>query len=102
MLANEQEFRKHGSKLIEVVMQSIHNNQGLEEQFKLQFDGSSPESVHSVYLEFTRKLCNTRIQEFIDVYRQRAAKDDGLATIAGQNLRDTLLTYHVNPKTSSA
>lgn len=52
------------------------------------------ETVHRVFLEFTRKLCNTRIQEFLDVHRQVAAKGDGKSTLSGQNLRDKLLTYH--------
>ena len=49
-------------------------------------------AVNNVYLEF----CSTRIQEFIDGYRQEAAKAGESSTIAGQNLRDTLLTFHVN------
>lgn len=98
-LTNEEEFKKHGSKLVEVVTQQVHSNQELQEKFRSELDiNHCEESVKKVYLEMTRKLCNTRIQEFLDVHRQRAAKIEGSATIAGQNLRDTLLTYHVNPK----
>ena len=53
-------------------------------------------AVQNVYLELTRKLCNTRLQEFIDVYRRTAAKKGGSSTIACQNLRAKLLTYRTS------
>ena len=102
--ANENALKKHGPKLVEVATHKLHSNKEIEVQFKhLVSKDFEQSAVQIVYLELTRKLCNTRLglglglglQEFIDVYRQTAAKK---GTIAGQNLRDKLLTYHVNPK----
>ena len=49
-----------------------------------------------VYTEFTRKLYNTRLAEFVDCYRQTQAAEKGSATLSGQNLRDSLLSQHTN------
>ena len=98
--ANESSLKQHGSRLVEVATENLRNNNDLETQFisvlkDIYLDYSqNGETVHRVFLEFTRKLCNTRIQEFLDVHRQVAAKGDGKSTLSGQNLRDKLLTYH--------
>ena len=80
--------------------ENLHHNTHLEVQFitllkeiYLDYD-QNRDLVHTIFLEFTRKLCNTRIQEFLDVHHQVAAKDGGQLTLSGQNLRDKLLTYH--------
>ena len=94
--ANEDSLKKHGSKLVEAVFQNLRSCAELEVQFQSMVGNAfEPEVVKNVYLELTRKLCNTRVQEFIDVHRQKVS---GSSTMAGQNLRDTLLTYHINPK----
>ena len=46
-----------------------------------------------------RKLSNTRINKFINSFKQTTAAHKGMATLAGQNLRDSLLSHHVNLKT---
>ena len=51
------------------------------------------EAISVVYNEFSRKLCNTRLNEFV-VHKQLAAVKEGKASLTGQNLRDTL-TQHV-------
>lgn len=53
------------------------------------------EAISVVYNEFSRKLCNTRLNEFVVVHKQLAAVKEGKASLTGQNLRDTLLTQHV-------
>ena len=50
----------------------------------------------NVYDEMIRKLCNIRIEEFLSSQKQRIASGKGNASTIGQNLRDTLLTQHVN------
>ena len=103
--ANESSFKQHGSRLVEVATEKLRQNGDLETQFislfkeiYLDYD-QNRETVHGIFLEFTRKLCNTRIQEFLDVHRQVAAKKDGgKSTLSGQNLRDKLLTYHTISK----
>ena len=54
----------------------------------------SEDNVRSVYEEFTKKLCNTRIQEFISATKQQLATKKGAASTIEVNLRSTLLTHH--------
>ena len=63
-----------------------------------EFEDLSQASVNNVYCELVRKLSNTRINEFIDSFKQRTAASKGMATLAGQNLRDSL-SHHINLKT---
>lgn len=62
---------------------------------------ATDEALISVYGEFSRKICNTRLNEFIDVQKQLSVMKSGKASLSGQNLRDTLLTPRVNMKTRS-
>ena len=98
--ANETSFKDLGDSLVEVATKNLQQNGELEVQFNSiiqtvykDFD-QHKELVHKVFTEFTRKLCNTRLQEFLDAHRQMAAKNSGKTTLSGQNLRDKLLTYH--------
>ena len=52
------------------------------------------EVLESVFVEFTRKLCNTRIQEFVSSMKQQLATKKGVASTVEVNLRNTLLTHH--------
>lgn len=52
------------------------------------------EIMSNVYHELIRKVCNTRIQEFISSTKQKMAAKKGLASAVGQNLRDGLLSQH--------
>ena len=54
-------------------------------------DFLSTEGLDGVFQEMTRKLCNTRIQEFISWTKQETAASKGLAT---SNMRASLLTQH--------
>ena len=49
-------------------------------------------TIKFVYKELSRKLCHTRLGEFISATQQK------LAAVQGQNLRDKLLTAHVKTK----
>lgn len=53
-------------------------------------------AIENIYNELIRKLCNTRIQEFLSSQKQKLASDKGHASTSAQNLRDTLLTQHAN------
>ncbi len=59
-------------------------------------------AIKVVYKELCRKLCHTRLGEYKDEYisatQQNLAALKGKSTLAGQNLRDELLTSHVNTK----
>jgi len=55
------------------------------------FDRVSVKNVFDVYV---RKVCNTRLQEFLSAMKQDLATKKGLASTVDLNLRTTLLTYH--------
>ena len=48
----------------------------------------------SSMFKVSRKLSNTRVDEFLDTYRQRLATEKGKPTLAGQNLRNIIFHYH--------
>lgn len=60
------------------------------------FSSLSNSAIHNVYEEFVRKLCNTRMQEFLSVQKQKFDLDKGHAITIAQNLCDTLLAQNSN------
>ena len=105
-IANSDGIKKHGKNIIAVASEGVKQDRSLLEQFKKllgdKFDclDDMKEIVISVYTEFTRKLYNTRLAEFVDCYRQTQAAEKGSATLSGQNLRDSLLSQHTNLKST--
>ena len=63
------------------------------------FDTISKDAVKSVFDVLLRKLCNTRIQEFISTTKQQFAAKKGLASTVDVNLRTTLLVHHTKLET---
>ena len=57
------------------------------------------EAINNVFNMFTRKLCNTRIQEFLSAIKQHLATKKGLTLIIDINLRTTLLAHHTKLET---
>jgi len=55
------------------------------------FDFESETALNNVFEEFTRKLCNTRIQEFLSATKQEFATKKGLASTVDLNLH----SYHI-------
>ena len=49
----------------------------------------------NVYNEMVKKLCNTRLKEFLTSYSQKVPSNKEKASTAGHNLRDTLLAQHL-------
>ena len=66
----------------------------LEKKMLLENDFEKQAAVN-VYDEMLRKLCNTRIQEFISSLQQKIPSEKGHGTVAGQNLHDKLLSQHI-------
>ena len=107
--ANSISFKKYGSHLIEVAVNQMQLNQELLKQFTDILKGKMSEQkldkkqyeceIQAVYKELSRKLCHTRLGEFISVVQQTAAAEQGKSTLAGQNLRDELLSAHIKTKT---
>ena len=56
-------------------------------------------AIDNIYEEWTRKLCNARIQEFILATKQEFASKKGLASTTDVNLRTTLLSTHIKLST---
>lgn len=103
---NEAGFKEHGAELLHIVSTTLERASHLKSLFvellviKVpEFDDLSQVSINNVFSELVRKLSNTRINEFIDSFKQTTAASKGMATLAGQNLRDSLLSHHVNLKT---
>ena len=59
----------------------------------------SEDTIDNVYNVFTRKVCNTRIQEFISSAKQQMASKIGLASTVDSNLRPILLAQHTKLET---
>ena len=53
----------------------------LVKELYLDYD-QNRDTVHSIFLEFTCILCNTRIPEFLDVHHQVAANSVYLRTVS--------------------
>ena len=91
---------------MQVAHSTITASDGIEEAFKTalsqklpNLDVFSEEILKSLCEEFTRKLSNTRIQEFISSTKQQLATKKGLASTVDVNLRSTLLTHHTKLST---
>ena len=102
-VANKDEMHKLGKHLIEVATERLRIPQSWEKCTDMLTTLDSIESITSavdkVYSELTRNLCNTRLAEFVDCFKQIQASKVGSATLSGLNLRDTLLHDHVNLRT---
>lgn len=104
-LANTNGMQMHGKNLIQVTTESVFNKLELKEVYTkallTRFDtiDGIKTAADNVYSEMLRKLCNTRLAEFFDCFKQMQASKAGSASLAGLNLRDALLHDHVNLKT---
>ena len=95
--ANTDQFTELGSDLLKTALESLGNNfeimillleiviEKIPDTFSLPFT-----KLNGICTELVRKLCHTRLQEFLDSYKQSAASKQGNATLKGLNLRDTL------------
>ena len=104
--ANKDMFQCYGQDLVTVTTTSIMHNKELRRRFhqcilaKSKDADVQSKAVDNVYKEFTRKLCNTRLNEFLESQRLLMVANKGKATLSGQNLRDSLLSQHVNLKST--
>lgn len=104
----DEKFKHEGSKLLTTLAGSIEKdsnlwllfvNSVLSKVSELKDVNSS--CLDGVFKELTRKMCHIRVQEYLDSFKQREAASKGSGTLAGQNLRDALLSHHVNLKTKT-
>ena len=98
-------MQKLGKHLIEVATEKVKNSSELRKMYTDMlltiFDSieGMTSAVDKAYSELTRKLCNTRLAEFVDCFKQIQVSKVGSATLSGLNLRETLLHDHVNLRT---
>lgn len=103
-IANWDGIEQHGKKIVEIATTQVQSDSSFRTTFidflSTKFDTLEGKSgvVESMYTEILRKLCNTRLAEFIDGYRQTCASKSGSASLSGQNLRDKLLSQHCSIK----
>lgn len=102
---NDEGFRKYGKSLVQETVKLVHSESKHKEVFSTVLSNRlqstmcfTSSAIDNVFSEFVSKLTNTRIQEFLDSFKATAAIKKGTASVSGQNLRDTLLTQHVNLK----
>ena len=62
----------------------------------IAMDLESEEAIVRIYNEFSRKICNARVQEYLSATKQEFAAKKGLASTVDTNLRVKLLTQHIN------
>ena len=98
-------FKHEGSELLTKLAVSVEKDANLWSVFVncavtkvSELEKVSSSCLDGVFKELTRKVCHTRVQEYLDSFKQREAASKGNATLAGQNLRDSLLSNHVNLK----
>ena len=94
---------------MQVAHDRVKNQAKLADMFREALATKSPdmettysdETIINVYSIFTRKICNTRIQEFLSATKQHLASKKGLASTVDVNLRTTLLAYHTKLESTS-
>ncbi|XP_019856163.1 PREDICTED: uncharacterized protein LOC109584762 [Amphimedon queenslandica] len=101
-VVNEKGLKDHGDELIKVTHSIVKLATHLKSQLvdglrsKMALDTDiEKQATDNVYDEMLRKLTNTRIQEFMSSFKQKMAFNSGHASTAGLNLRDQLLSQHV-------
>ena len=102
---NAKAFKKYGSQLLVVLSHKFVQNTKLQQLYRIVLQAKVPEFIQmneiivdSVFKEFVQKLWYTRIQEFLDSFKQQCVAHKRFAMLTGQNLRDSLLSHHVNLK----
>ena len=90
--ANEAGFKEHGSELLYKASKALQAASHLRALFvnliatkAPEFGDLSQKSINSVYDELIQKLSNTRLNEFIDSFKQSTAAHKGMGTLVGQN-----------------
>ncbi len=88
--ANEHNLKRYGRQLVAVTIKQIQSTHELQHKFdKLvrkrmsdqNISGDFQNEIVSVYKELSRKLCHTRIEEFISATHQSMAASKGKSTL---------------------
>ena len=102
---NNTTFSQQGSDVLTTIVGKIQGDPNLLSSFVTtvvtktsNFDDLPFTTLEALFKELGKKLCHIRIQEYLDSFKHEGAAHKGKATLAGQNLHNSLLTHHINLK----
>ena len=102
---NNTTFSQQGSDMLTTIVEKLYGDPNLQSLFVttvvnkvFKFDDLPFATLDILFKELVKKLCHIRIQEYLDAFKHKGAAHKGKATLVGQNLRDSLLTHHINLK----
>ena len=104
-ITNDSNFTKEGCSLLSGILEKVEDDDGtLRKLFMEAAQVKLPElqdisQVNLVFSELVRKLTHTRVEEYLNSFKNKAIAKKGSASLSGQNLRDSLLSHHVTLKT---
>ena len=100
---NDTKFNHLGSNMLAIIVESLHSYSNRLAVYSTALAARMCDlpitTVYAVFKEMVQKLAHIRVQEYLDTFKHKGAAQKGSASLAGQNLRDSLLTHHVNLKT---
>ena len=102
--STDSNLRKYQSKFLHMCQNCVINNESLETEFGvvvvtlLNLESTSVEIVGGIFKEFTSKLANTRINEFLNAKSERDLKMQGKVVDADEMLRPKLKLYALASK----
>ena len=84
---NKEAFQCYGKNLVKVMTEQLRHNQLLLNQFQTIMYGKvegaqlANKAILAVYTEFSKKVYNTRLNEFLDTYRRMMVAEKGKAIL---------------------
>ena len=102
---NNTSFSQQGSEMLTSIVEKVNGNPNLQSLFLStvvtkvpNFDDLPFTTVDVLFKDLVQKSTHIRVQEYLDAFKNKGTAHKGKATLAGQNLRDSLLTHHINLK----
>ena len=98
---NSTTFSQQGSDVLTTIVEKIQGDPNLLSSFvtTVVTKASNFDDLPFTTLEaLFKELCHIRIQEYLDSFKHEGAAHKGKATLAEQDLCDSLLTHRINLK----
>ena len=92
-ITNDSNFTKQGCSLLSGILEKIENDDGtLRKLFMEAAQVKLPElqdisQVNLVFSELVRNLTHTRVEEYLNLFKNKVIAKKGSASLSGQNLR---------------
>ena len=96
---NRQKLRKHGKNMVSEALSKITQITDLENSFDTclkNINVDINESLNNIRIELTKKVFNSRVNEFMEAQKELDLESKGKSTDTDQSLRDMLKTYSSN------